>query len=173
MLLAIKRCVEGHGKIPARQLIRLPDITSWMKKKKALTSFNIHHDSWISFSKIFFITKHLHAYIRHQHLVCGWWACHVLPISKNREAPQNDIIKIKTDTLATMCWGDKNSTWQENDKYNYYLRKENGYFHPTFCLAQLCRFPAMRGQSSTFTDECLKTRRVSSSWVCITPSCMR
>lgn len=33
----------------------------------------------------------------------------------------------------------------------------------TRCLAQLCFFPADRGQSKTFTEECLKNRAVSSS----------
>ena len=49
---------------------------------------------------------------------------------------------------------------------------KNDYPSLTFCLIQLCRFLAMRGQSSTCTDEYLKKRRVSSSWVCMIPSCI-
>uniref|UniRef100_A0A2P2K5I2 Phospholipase D beta 2-like isoform X2 n=1 Tax=Rhizophora mucronata TaxID=61149 RepID=A0A2P2K5I2_RHIMU len=41
----------------------------------------------------------------------------------------------------------------------------------TLCLTQLCFFPAIRGQSSTCTDECLKKWSVSSSWVPMIPSC--
>uniref|UniRef100_A0A2P2K5G8 Uncharacterized protein MANES_05G041300 n=1 Tax=Rhizophora mucronata TaxID=61149 RepID=A0A2P2K5G8_RHIMU len=40
----------------------------------------------------------------------------------------------------------------------------------SLCLTQLCFFPAIRGQSSTCTDECLKKWSVSSSWVPMIPS---
>ena len=51
------------------------------------------------------------------------------------------------------------------------IEAENHCLCLTLCLTQLCRFPAVRGQSNTCTEECLKNRRISSSWVCIIPSC--
>lgn len=89
----------------------------------------------------------------------------MLKNNKTMEGDKRDYLILKFSHLLLI------ETSLFTQKNNIKVKRRKKKRRPTFCLTQLCRFPAMRGQSITCTEECLKKRRVSSSWVCMKPSC--
>ena len=69
------------------------------------------------------------------------------------------------------CYNKKNRKYLMRHQRRITNNERKHSSNQTCCFTQLCRFPAERGQSSTCTEEFLKKLRVSSSWVCMTPSC--